>query len=508
MSVGAVVHDLHDTIVAVASGAQPALRGIVRLSGPAIHEVLGRCFQPAEPWGPTKTQPRRHPGRVQLQGPSGEREFVPVDLWYWPTTRSYTGQPAAELHLLGLPFLLERVVRECLRCGARLAAPGEFTQRAFLAGRMDLLQAQAVWQVIAADDPAELQQALGQLAGGLSTPLQQLRDELIGLLAHLEAGLDFVDEDIEFISRSKLLGDLERLQVHVAAILQQLRERSASAKLSRVVLVGPPNAGKSSLFNALVGHEAALVSAQRGTTRDYLSSRLTWPQADVELIDTAGLDPVNSTSVDPIEPEPLDGLEQLGQQKATELLPSADALVLCWDGQETLALLSGWARALPRVPDLIVWTKSDRLASSPSQPGSGNLGTVAGDTDDGPDVVVQPAFLTELSAVGWSAVPCVWVSAQTGAGLHDLREVLQRQIAAQDRPTAVSPAGLSTRAVADLEQVDEALTAAVAVARATGGEELVAAELHRAIDHLGHLVGTIYTDDILDSIFSRFCIGK
>lgn len=508
MSVGAVVHDLHDTIVAVASGTQPALRGIVRLSGPAVREVLARCFQPADSLLSPTAQPRRHSGRWQMSGTGGGPESVPVDLWYWPTTRSYTGQPAAELHVFGLPFLLERVVRECLRGGARLAAPGEFTQRAFLAGRLDLLQAQAVWQVIAADDAAGLQQALGQLAGGLSTPLQQLRDELIGLLAHLEAGLDFVDEDIEFISRSQLLGDLERLQAQLALILQQLRERSATVRLSRVVLVGPPNAGKSSLFNALVGHEAALVSAQRGTTRDYLSSRLTWPPADVELIDTAGLDPLRSAAADTDDVEPDAGLERLGQQKATDLLPSADVLVLCWDCQESPAHLPRWAEALPRVPDLIVWNKSDLLVSSPSQSGIASAEAGATDSGDGPGDNGQPAFLIELTAVGWSAVQRVWVSSQTGAGLDDLRRVVQQQIAAQQSQPVASPAGLSTRALADLEQVSEAVSAAVQVAREQGGEELVAAELHRAIDHLGHLVGTIYTDDILDSIFSRFCIGK
>ncbi len=567
MSVGAAVQDLHDTIVAIASGGQPAARGIVRLSGPRVHEMLEQCFQPTEPPTeppteqppPTATQqPRRQRGRLQLRRGDQDHESVPVDLWSWPTSRSYTGQPSAELHLIGIPFLLERAVRECLRCGARLAAPGEFTQRAFLAGRLDLLQAQAVWQVIAAQDPATLHQALGQLAGGLSTPLQRLRDDLIGLLAHLEAGLDFVDEDIEFISRSQLLGDLERLQAQLAATLAQLRQRSQTARLSRVLLVGPPNAGKSSLFNALVGQDAALVSAQRGTTRDYLSSRLALSNSVVELIDTAGLDPLRATGSDsdsdsdsaaadvPVTDVPATGfpatdfptadsateatgsggtdtdpLDRLGQQQARGLLPSADVLILCWDSQEPMADLPQWAQSLPRVPDLIVWGKSDLLPLAAAAPATGSratgsreTGSRAGtaETTERMESIAHgsgpPCVVAALAELGWSEVASVSVSAQTGAGLDDLKGAMQQRVAARAQNQDASPAGLSTRAVADLEQVDEALLAAVQVVQDHGGEELVAAELHRAIDHLGHLVGTIYTDDILDSIFSRFCIGK
>jgi tRNA modification GTPase len=330
------------------------------------------------------------------------------------------------------------------------------------------LQAQAVLQVIEANSEAQLQAALNQLAGGLSTPLQELRDQLIMLLAHLEAGLDFVEEDIEFISREQLLGDLQSVRTQVDKILQQLRQRREVGQLPRVVLVGPPNAGKSSLFNALLGQSAAIVSPRSGTTRDYLSCRLALASSEVELIDTAGLDESLADS--------LDSLDSLGQEQTSRLLPTADVLVLCWDAQQPTATLPAWLARLPQAPALLVLGKSD-LADPVL-----------------PDLPSRPTTCR--------------VSTLRGQGLAELRAQLEKVVLAWTPEGKPQPAGLTVQAIDDLEQINQSLTEAMVVAAGAGGEELVAAELHRAIDRLGRLVGTIYTDDILDSIFSRFCIGK
>ena len=207
------------------------------------------------------------PGSITL---SGVHSPLPATLYFFPGPRSYTGQDLAELHTLGSPPLVERLVADLLTAGARPAQPGEFTLRAFLAGKKDLPQAEAVNAVIEAGTDAELATALAQLAGGVTRPLQSLREDLLNLLADLEAALDFADEDIEFVGKPETLARLDAAIEHLTALAHQLDDRSISGRPVRVALVGLPNAGKSSLFNALAGGDA-LVSPIPGTTRDYLN---------------------------------------------------------------------------------------------------------------------------------------------------------------------------------------------------------------------------------------------
>ncbi len=227
---------------------------------------------------------------------------VPCDLFVWPTRRSYTRQPVVELHTFGSPPLLEALVATLCAAGARLAEPGEYTLRAFLAGRIDLTQAEAVLGVIDAQAPDVLSTALAQMAGGLSKPLQRLREELLQLLAELEAGLDFVEEDIEFVSAEQVVRRLQSAAQLLMETADQLASRHARGAAQQIVLLGRPNAGKSSLFNALVKtygcrtgtdqpqSPAALVSPQRGTTRDYLIATISLGGIQCEVVDTAGID--------------------------------------------------------------------------------------------------------------------------------------------------------------------------------------------------------------------------
>ena len=214
---------------------------------------------------------------------------VPCAIYVWPNARSYTRQPIVEIHTLGSQPVLQAALRTVCRCGARLAQPGEFTLRAFLAGRLDLTQAEAVLGVIDARSGQERDVALSQLAGGLAGPLGQLRDALVDLLAHVEAGLDFVDEDIEFISRDQLRRQIAAAHAQVHDLAERTTRRATLRDTVRAVLVGQPNAGKSSLFNALLNRPAALVSPVAGTTRDFLTGQLELDGACIELIDTAGL---------------------------------------------------------------------------------------------------------------------------------------------------------------------------------------------------------------------------
>jgi tRNA modification GTPase len=322
-----MVLKLDDTITALASAPGVSGRGIVRVSGGDVRRVLEQHFTPRDGERWTKaTRAERHVGewRLAVDVPWDDAPFqnglrLPVEVGLWPTKRSYTGQPLAELHLIGSPPLLEAVLTQLCRSGCRAARPGEFTLRAFLAGRLDLLQAEAVLGVIDAADHVELEQALQQLAGGISQRMGTLRADLLDLLADLEAGLDFVDEDIEFVSREQLLSRVAAAQRTIAELCDQASRRLQSSARPRVVLAGLPNAGKSTLLNALTGQSAALVSEVSGTTRDYLCVPLDRDGLHVDLIDTAGWDSKTS------------GIDAVAQQRRHEQWQHADLIVWCSD---------------------------------------------------------------------------------------------------------------------------------------------------------------------------------
>lgn len=452
---------IDETIVALASPPGPAPRGIVRLSGPATREVLTGFFQPADEasWNELRG-PRRHMGHLVW---AECRVPVPVEVQIWPGSRGYTRQPLAELHLTGSPPLLEAVLVELLRRGARAARPGEFTLRAFLAGQFDLMQAEAVLGVIDARDPHELQTALQQLAGRVSSELAAMRVDLIDLLADLEAGLDFVDEDIEFVSRDNLRSRITQM----AEALQVLRDRAAghwqSRPIPRIVLAGLPNAGKSTLFNRLCGESTAITSPEPGTTRDVLLAEWRVGSRRYELIDTAG------------EEDARDALSSRMQQLRDEALAEADLVVWCRPvdlnkqdyHRDEQARIAAEARAARM---LTVSTKGD----------------------------LQP------HAGGGSLI----VAAEAGTGVNELERAVEEALsrdAAAERQWLGSTAA---RCAGSLAQAISALRQAVALADSHGGEELLAVEIREAMDHLGEIVGAVYTDDLLDRIFSKFCIGK
>jgi tRNA modification GTPase len=441
--------DLEDTIVALSSAAGPGGRAIVRLSGAAAFNLAGQVFLASEPIGAGKR--RLYVGQVRLEG------WAPLsaDLYAFPGPRTFTGQDVAELHTLSSPPLVERLVAELLNRGARAAQPGEFTLRAFLAGKLDLTRAEAVLGVIEAADRDELRQALAQLAGGVSRPLERLRHDLLDLLADVEAGLDFAEEDLRFVGREEVLRRLARGLAEVTLVDKQLQQRALSGRPFRVVLAGPPNAGKSSLFNALSG-AGALVSPQPGTTRDYLVTRLELGELAVELIDTAGL---RETDPGTIESEAQSlGLGQIEQ--ADLVLWCVDSSAAATAGPVTPPLASG-GRSM-----VAIATQCDRSAAPP-----GLLAT----------------------------------SAVTGQGLEQLRQLLEEK-ARSRRPPTLAPS--LSRCRHHLDACRGHLRRAHALVLDEEPAELLALELRGALDQLGEMVGAVYSDDLLDRIFSRFCIGK
>lgn len=448
---------VEDTIVAIASAAGGGGRGIVRVAGTRALDCAAGCFVAKNITVRQLSRPTVLEGDLHI---ADVRQSIPCAAYVWPGARSYTRQPSVEFHLPGSPPLLSAVVQQLCRAGARLAEPGEFTLRAFLAGRIDLAQADAVLGVIDADSRQELTLALKQMAGGVSQLFQQLRDDLLEVLAELEAGLDFADEDILFISREETGRRIGIVLDRVTELEIRFRERRDSSQLPRVVLQGRPNAGKSSLLNALTHDEAAIVNSQPGTTRDYLRRIVTMQGVTFCLIDTAGID----TGVRGV------AIDHEAQSLSLEQQSQSHLIVLCID---VSAPLSSWDREQLAAADdrtIVVRTKSDLPACDAGLPG-------------------------------------ISTSVRTGAGLDELRWELARRWHADCREMPVV-AATADRCQASLRQCRASLLRARDLVDSATGDELVALEIRVALDELGSVVGFVVTDDLLDRIFSRFCIGK
>lgn len=450
-------YDLGDTIAAIASAPGGAARGIVRLTGPQAVECLRSCFESTDATPVQGQAARRWPGAVRVADDNrGPSLVVPGHAFVWPGPSSFTRQPSVEFHTLGCDALLTAVLDEFCRRGARPAEPGEFTLRAFLAGRIDLTQAEAVLGVVDAHSRADLDRALDQLAGGLSRPLHELRAQLLAVLAELEAGLDFADEPLEFISREAVRDRIAAGRRVVAATLDQFSGRDRPGGLPRVALVGPPNAGKSSLFNALVARFGldpavrSLVAPQPGATRDYVTARLVVDGLPCELVDVAGED----AAVD-------DPIAQAAQHAAARQRRDADLRLVCREAgraqQEQATTLAA----------VVVHTKCDLDPQAPAFAG---------------------------------AIRC---SSVTGEGLDALAAEIRSRIAQSTGPVAAT----ANRCLNSLHTAASALAAAEELADG-GSDELLAAEIRAALNAVGEVVGAVCADDVLDRVFSQFCIGK
>ncbi len=405
-----------------------------------------------------------------------------MDVLLWPTPRSYTGQPSAELHLIGSLPLLDAVVDRLIEAGARAARAGEFTMRAFLAGRMDLPQAEAVLGVIDAEDARTLDQALSQLAGNLSRPLQAARNELLDLLADVEAGLDFVDEDIEFVDDEHLLQRLGELRARLVSTTAQLRERSASQAAFEIVLRGLPNAGKSRVLNAVSNTESAIVTEQAGTTRDVISVVFAIHAHPIRMTDTAGME-WRATH------EPDSAVLAKAQTQAIEAASRADLCLWCIDASEQNpdAALENLRRALHAtngykrsIEHWLVLTKSD-LISAP------------------------PTWTDSIADLG---IPAMTVSALTGSGMDELQAKIAGAAERLDSTETGGVIGTAARCRDSLTTASHAIGNAIDMTQSQAGHELVAAEIRTAASAIGDVTGEVYTDDLLDRVFSRFCIGK
>lgn len=435
-----------DTIAAPATPPGRGGIGIIRVSGPraaAIAEAMaGRLPAP------------RHAATTDFRAADGTALDYGI-LLYFPAPASFTGEDVVEFQGHGGPVVLDRLLARTLELGARLAEPGEFSQRAYLNGRMDLAQAEAVADLIDSGSEAAARAAVHSLEGVLSRRVDALGEGLLDLRARVEALLDFPDDEVA-AELAAAAGELNRRRDELRTLLQEGSRGRRLAEGATVVLAGPPNAGKSSLMNALARRDSAIVTDLPGTTRDLLRERLVIGGIPVELVDTAGLHAGG------------DAIEQEGMRRAREALAAAD-LVL-WLRNDADPVAPAGPEESPAAPVVCLHTQADRS------------GREAGEQADG----------------------SVILSALTGVGLDDLEAVISRHLGG-----AAAPEGGFTARRRHLEALEDALAALDAAPDpAEGALELVAAELARAHAALGRITGATGSEDLLGRIFSTFCIGK
>lgn len=475
-----------DTIAAIASPTGTGQRGIVRLSGPATASIIGDCFRFQSQQSFQRFEVAegadRFTGSVELEN----RILIPGWLLYWPDHRSYTRQRSAEFHTFGSLPLLEMAVQRICDAGARLAQPGEFTLRSFLSGRMDLTQAEAVLAVIDAESTKKLSVALDQLSGGLTGPLADTKRSLMNVLAELEAGLDFVEEDIEFIASAQIISALQDARSKVASIEKQIQNRGVDDQAFKVVLSGLPNAGKSSLFNALLGSDRAIVSEVSGTTTDFVTYTGEIEGVQIQLVDTAGLEQIPVAG-------PQGSIMASAQAKRHAELKTAQLVLLCVSPDN-----ASYRWAVDQIENLhadgveflVVLTKSD-LSNG-----------LAHDCDE------ETQLQSLVTARTGSQRKLIGVSSHTGKNLDRLKfEISAMTIGASTGENAVVGSTL-IRTRESLKSAAASITGALQAAEADFGQEIVAAEIRQSLDALGQVVGTVYNDDVLDLVFGRFCIGK
>ena len=466
--------DSTDTIAAISTPPGRGGIGIVRLSGPEAVGIAGRLVRLASHGDREVSRKQDHArarfGQV-LDAHGAVLDEALVTVFFAP--HSYTGEDLAEIAAHGAPVVLEAILRGALAAGARLATPGEFTQRAFLAGRLDLTQAEAVQDLIAAQTLDQARVAAQQLGGALSRRVAPAKESLLHLIALLEAGMDFASgelDDVDVVPPTQIAAFIAAAVVPLETLAASFTRGRLLREGASIALVGPPNAGKSSLFNRLLDRERAIVTAMPGTTRDTVEESLALGGVPLRLIDTAGLrDGAGDTE--------LDEAERQGIVRSREALADADIVLLVQDVSAADAGENdggqGLREAVAGRPHLRVANKVD-LIGERGAPGDFDAIYTSALTGEGTDEL-RAAILAELGASGSVA--------DTGA-LNNLRqqEAVSAALAALHSAAAANAAGLP--------------------------HELILVDLHAALAALDSLTGATTADDILGRIFSTFCIGK
>ncbi|MGC2620393.1 MAG: tRNA uridine-5-carboxymethylaminomethyl(34) synthesis GTPase MnmE [Acidobacteriaceae bacterium] len=445
-----------ETIVAISTPPGRGGIGVVRLSGPHAGEIAHGLIRVRAPLEHGRAR------LAEIPDPDSDGRIDEAVVTYFAAPRSYTGEDLVEISAHGSPVILELLVRLALRSGARLARPGEFTERAFLSGRLDLTQAEAVRDLIEAQTLYQARIAAEQMGGALSRRIQPAKERLVELISLLEAGIDFAEDDVDVMPGEDIVTRIDTITVALRDLAQTFEHgRMVHAGL-RLAIVGRPNVGKSSLFNRLLERERAIVTASPGTTRDLVTERLSLGGIPVELVDTAGLR------------EAIDEAEAIGVRKSRETLAEADVVLVVLDASVPLRDDErGLIESLEGRRALVVRNKCDL---------------------EGGDHAALPVASVETSAL-------------TGAGLSDLRAALADVVR---NPAGESESGMLTtlRHFEAVSGANDSLGAARDAVAARVPHEMLLLDLYSALRQLDGLTGETTADDILNRIFSTFCIGK
>lgn len=456
-----------DTIVALATPTGRSGIGVIRLSGPDSLRITGRLV------GDENFSPRPRQTNLKKLRHIQTGEIIDEALvTYFKAPHSFTGEDVIEISCHGSPVLLRQIIDLCLKLDARMAEAGEFTLRALANGRMNLSQAEAVRDLIDAQTTASARQAVRQLRGELSNQLQPLKDALLDSIVVLESALEFVEDDLPEVQAESVKRRLSDVAEGIGKMADTFRAGKLLREGLKVALVGKPNVGKSSLFNALLGHDRAIVTEIAGTTRDQLHEKFTVNNIPISLVDTAGLR------------ETTDTVESIGVERSKRAMADADLVIVVMDGSQELTA-----------------EDEEILKDSGGQNRIVLINKIDLIDEDGLE-----KFTKQLK-INNSKLIIVSTSAKTGSGLTDLEQAIVEPFSTHDIESSgflVSDArhhDLLLRARAEIEN-------SIALMEQKTSEEIVLVGLHNALRYLGEITGETTTEDMLTRIFSTFCIGK
>lgn len=449
-----------DTICALATAQGVGAIGVIRVSGPQTIDVVQKIFK----------------GKNLHQQPSHTIHFgtirddqnlivdeVLISLFKAPT--SYTKEDTIEISCHGSDYIIQKILKLLLKNGARLANPGEFTQRAFLNGQLDLAQAEAVADLIASDSEASHQTAINQIRGGFSKQIAQLRESLIHFASLIELELDFGEEDVEFADRDDLRHLIHRIQSVLVPLIDSFEMGNVIKNGVPTVIVGKPNAGKSTLLNRLLNEEKAIVSDIAGTTRDVIEDELFIEGIRFRLIDTAGLRKTNDT------------IEAIGVERTLQQMEKASMIIYLFDASEiSLAEIEEQIQSF-NAPYVLVGNKQDKLSVNQKQ-----------------------EFEKAYPAI-------IWISASENQNIESLQKTLVQKVKTKEIK-AGDTVVTNLRHYQHLLQTSESLNHVLEGLSNSITGDFLAQDIRFALHHLGEITGQITTDDLLANIFSKFCIGK